>query len=87
MMILSTLTNRSKISNPKMKTKTTNKNTSQWNVGRKSTPINNILKDVLSFNHVKIITAGIKNKNNKLKGLFQSINNKKGETNTIDLPR
>ena len=70
-----------------MKTKTTNKNTSQWNVGRKSTPRNNILKDVLIFNHVKIITAGIINKNNKLKGLFQSINNKKGETNTIDLPR
>ena len=60
-----------------MKTKTLNNNTSQWNVLRKQTVRNNPLRDVLIFNHMTIITAEFKNKNNKPKRLVQS----------FDLPR
>ena len=70
-----------------MKAKTPENNNSQWNDLSKLNLRNNLLKDVLDFNHVAIITAGLNNNNNKLKRFFQSINNKKVKTNIIDLPR
>ena len=47
----------STINNAKMKTKTPNNNTYQCNFLKKLTLRSNLLKDLLVFNHVTIITA------------------------------
>ena len=52
---------------------------------RKITQRSYILKIVLDFNNLTFITELFKDKNNKLKRLFQSINDKKGENIIIDL--
>ena len=53
---------------------------------RKITQRSYILEIVLDFNNLTFITELFKDKNNKLKRLFQSINDKKGENIIIDLP-
>ena len=70
-----------------MKNKTTKNNTSKRNILRKLTHRSKLLKEVLRFNRLTIITEELEKNNNKLKRLVQSINYKKGETNTIYLPR
>ena len=79
-------TDRSTINYAKIKTKQ-KEQYSNRNVLIKLTLTNNLLKDVLNFNNMKIITPELKKKNSKLKRLVKLSNNKQGETNIIDLPK
>ena len=51
--------NWSTINDKNMKTKTPKNNPFEWDVLRKQTHRNNLLKDVLNFNHVITITSEI----------------------------
>ena len=66
-----TQANRSKGNYTKIKTKNPKNNTSKWNVLKKIDCRNDVLKDVLNFNHMTIIAAEFSYQNNKLKSLVQ----------------
>ena len=78
-------TNSPNINDVEMKTKTPKNNTFKQIFLKKLTHRKNLLKYVMNFNHMKIITASLYNKNNKLNRLVQPINNKKGKTEKKNL--